>query len=156
MKVALTKQAIWLCCLHEQGDLCWGELGSRGTNEIQCCKARKKQELSHKLTIMWRVFLLVLLFVFINCFVPSYHWQITFIMLNRFCLLRETSHPLLLMVIIKLDGIPSKIKWRFHVSFTLYFKSYRYFLKKVLFCLVVLHELLHQQILFLTTFFNFI
>ena len=39
------------------------------------------------------------------------HQQITFVMLNRFCLLSQTPHsPLLLMNIIKLDGIPTKIK----------------------------------------------
>ena len=41
-----------------------------------------------------------------------YHWQITFVMLNRFCLLRKTSQSLLLMNNIKLDGIPSIIKWK--------------------------------------------
>ena len=135
MKVALTKRAIWLCCLHEQQDLCWGELCSRDTNEelgvpkeIQCYKARKKQQLSHRFETNVESFLLVFLFVLINCFVPRYHWQTTFIMLNRFCLLRKTSHPLLLIGNIKLDGIPSKIKWKLHASFTLYFKSYRYFL----------------------------
>ena len=63
MKVALTKGEIWMCYLHEQQDLCWGELGSRDTNEklrvppeIQCYKARKKQQLSHRLTLMLRVF----------------------------------------------------------------------------------------------------
>ena len=52
MKVALTKRVMWLCCLHEQRDLCWGELGSRDTNEelevpqeTQCYKVRKKQQL---------------------------------------------------------------------------------------------------------------
>ena len=36
--------------------------------------------------------------------------QINFVTLNRFCLLRKTSHPLFLMDNIKLGGIPSKIK----------------------------------------------
>ena len=48
------------------------------------------------------------------------HQQITFVMLNRFCLSSQTPHsPLFLMNIIKLDGIPTKIKWRIHALLTL-------------------------------------
>ena len=56
-------------------------------------------------------FLLVFLFVFIISFVPPRdHRQTTLVTLNRFCLLKKTSHPLFLMDNIKLDGIPIKIK----------------------------------------------
>ena len=48
-------------------------------------------------------------------------------MLNRFCLLRKTSHPLFLMDNIKLDGISSKIK--FYI-FALYFKFTGIFYEK--------------------------
>ena len=72
---------------------------------------KQEQQLSHKLTLMHvESFLLVFLFVFINCLVPRDHQQIAFVMLNRFCLLRKTSHPLFLMDYIKLDEILSKIK----------------------------------------------
>ena len=46
MKAAQSKQATWLYCLHEQRDLCRGELALRDTNEkleespeIKCYKA---------------------------------------------------------------------------------------------------------------------
>ena len=71
MKVALTKRVIWLCCLHEQRDLCWGELESRDNNEelevpqeTQCYKVRKKQQLSLKLTLMLRIFYCCFFFFF--------------------------------------------------------------------------------------------
>ena len=93
----------------------WGELASRGTDEeleepqeIQCYKAEAAVEPQIKINV--ESFLLVFLFVFINCFVPRDHEQITSVMLNRFSLLCKTSHPLFLMDNIKLDGIPSKIK----------------------------------------------
>ena len=115
MKAAQSKQATWLCCLHEQRDLCWGELALRDTNEkleesqeIKCHKAEAAIE--PQINTNLESFLLVFLFVFINCFVPRDQWQITFVMLKIFCLLRKTSHLLFLMDNIKLDGIPSKIK----------------------------------------------
>ena len=55
-------------------------------------------------------FLLVFLFVIISFVPPRDHRQITFVTLNRFCLLKKTSHPLFLMDNIKLDGTPIKIK----------------------------------------------
>ena len=92
------------CCLHNQLGLCRGELPSRDTNEeleepqeIQCYKAEAAIEPQINNN-------------FINCFVPKDHRQITFVTLNRFCLLRKTSQPLFLMDNIKLDGIPSKIE----------------------------------------------
>ena len=139
MKAPLSKRASWLCFLHKKWHLCWGELAwcnhgqARDINEeleepqeIQCYKA--EATIKPQINTNVESFLLVFLFVFINCFVPRDHWQITFVMLDRFCLLRKTSHPLFLMDNIKLDGIPSKIKWKLHASFTLYFKSYRCFL----------------------------
>ena len=122
------------CFFCTRNKICAGEnLASRDTNEeleepqqIQRYKAEAaiKPQINNNVEI----FLLVFLFVFVTCFVPRDHWQITFVMLNRFCLLCKTSHPLLLMDDIKLDGIPSKNKWKLDASFTLYFKSYRYFL----------------------------
>ena len=63
------------CCLHNQLDLCWGELASRDTNEeleepqeIQCYKAEAAIEPQINTNV--ESFLLVFLFVFINCFVP--------------------------------------------------------------------------------------
>ena len=52
----------------------------------------------------------LLVFLFISRFVPRGYWQITFLMLNGFCLLRKTSHPEFLMDNIKPYRIPSKIK----------------------------------------------
>ena len=105
-----------------------GELASKVTNEelkepqeIQCYKA--KTAIEPQINTNVESSLLVLLFVFINCLVPRDHRQITFVMLNMFNLLRKISHPLFLMDNIKRDGIPSKIKWKIHASFTLYFKS---------------------------------
>ena len=51
-------------------------------------------------------------------------WQITFVTLNKFCLLNTLL--LFLMDSIKLDGVPSKIKWKIHGCFTciLLIKSY--------------------------------
>ena len=54
--------------------------------------------------------------------------QITFVTLNRFCPLSEL--PLFLMDNDKMDRIPTKIKWKIHTFFTLYFKFWRYFLWK--------------------------
>ena len=115
MKAAQSKQATWLCCLHKQRDLCWGELALIDTNEkleesqeIKCHKAEAAIE--PQINTNLESFLSVFLFVFINCFVPRDYWQITFVMLKIFCLLRKTSHLLFLMDNIKLDGIPSKIK----------------------------------------------
>ena len=115
MKAAQSKQATWLCCLHKQRDLCWGELALRDTNEkleeseeIKCYQAEAAIEPQINTNV--ECFLLVFLSAFINCFVPRDHWQINFVMLNIFCLLRKTSHLLFLMDNIRLDGIPSKIK----------------------------------------------
>ena len=87
---------------------------------------------------------MVFLFVFINCFVPRDHWEITFVML-RFSLLCKTFHPLFLMGNIKLEKDTCQFYIVFQVLKGLLIKS---------FCLV-LHELLHQKISFLATFFNF-
>ena len=49
------------------------------------------------------------------------HWQITFITLNRFCaLIKKNPTSLFLIDNIKLDGVPTKIKWKIHTL--LYFK----------------------------------
>ena len=68
------------CCLHNQLDLCWGELASRDTNEeleepqeIQCYKAEAAIEPQINTNI--KSFLLVFLFAFINCFVPRDYRQ---------------------------------------------------------------------------------
>ena len=53
-------------------------------------------------------------------------WQITFVTLNKFSLLNTLL--LFLMDSIKLDGVPSKIKWKIHGCFTLCHKFWRYFL----------------------------
>ena len=52
------------------------------------------------------------------CFVRDCQ-QITFAMLTRFYLLSKNP---------KMNRIPSKIKWKIHALFTLYFKFWRYFL----------------------------
>ena len=91
--------------------------------------------------------------------------MVTFVMLNRFCLFRKKTLanpalPLLLLTeSIKLDGVTNKIKWKMHTCFTFYFKLWRYFLLCVtrysypgVSFLFVLHQFLHQQILF---FYNF-
>ena len=58
--------------------------------------------------------------------------QITFIMLNRFCSLSKLSPPPLplLMNKAKLDGIPSKIKWKMHVFWYIVFQVLKLFLIK--------------------------
>ena len=116
------------CCLHNQLDLCWGELASRDTNkeleepqEIQCYIAETAIE--PQINTNLESLLSVFLFVFINCFVPRDHWQITLVMLNKFSLLLKTSHLLFLIENINLVGIPRKIKWKIRANFTLYFKS---------------------------------
>ena len=49
--------------------------------------------------------------------------QITFVTLNRFCLLsKKPSTPLFLTDNIKIDRIPIEIKSKIHTFFTLYFK----------------------------------
>ena len=115
MKATLSEQDVDVCRTNY---ICAGrgELASRGTNEeleepqkIQCYKAEPEAAIEPQINTN-ESFLLVLLFVFINCFVPRDHRQITFVMLNRFGLLCKTSHPLFLMDNIKLDGIPSKTK----------------------------------------------
>ena len=116
------------CCLHDQLDLCWAELASRDTNE-ELEEPQETQGYKAEAAIEPQIntnvasFLLVFLIVFINCFVARDHRKITFVTLNRFCLLSKTYHLLFLMDNIKLDGIPSKTKWKIHTSFTLYFKS---------------------------------
>ena len=76
MKAALSEQRS--CCQHDQLDLCWGELASRNTNEeleepqeIQCYKAQAAIEPQVNTNV--ESFLLVFLFVFINCFVLRDH-----------------------------------------------------------------------------------
>ena len=44
--------------------------------------------------------------------------QLTSIMLNKFCLLSQTPNPLFLTDNTKIDGIPTKIKWKIHDLFT--------------------------------------
>ena len=58
--------------------------------------------------------------------------QITFIMLNRFCSLSKLSPPplSLLMNKTKLDGIPSKIKWKMHVFWYIVFQVLKLLLIK--------------------------
>ena len=69
--------------------------------------------------------------------------QITFVTLNGCCSLSEPTPtpptpphththtwPLFLTNNGKMDRIPTKIKWKIHTSFTLYFKFWRYFLQK--------------------------
>ena len=137
MKAALSKRVTWLCYLRQQRDFCWGELASSDANEeleepheIQCYKAKAAIELQINTNV--ESFLLVILFVLVNYFVPLYfdHWQITFVMVNRFPQLHKTCQhqPQFLMDNIKLDEIRSKIKWKLRASFTLYFKSYWYLL----------------------------
>ena len=86
--------------------------------------------------------------------------QITFIMLNRFWSLSKKLFILLFLTNnIKLDGIPTKIKWKIWACFTLYFKfwegtsvkSYNMQLPVILF--FVSHQFLYQQIAF---FYNFL
>ena len=148
MKATLSDEVAVVCMTNQ---ICagWGELASRDTNEeleepqeIQCYKAEAAIEPQINTNV--ESFLLVFLFVFINCFVSRDHRQITLIMLNRFSLLRKTPHPLFLMYNIKLDTCQFYIV--FPVSKVLLIKS---------FCLVLL-KLLHQKISFFTTFFNVI
>ena len=48
--------------------------------------------------------------------------------LNRFCLLSNPpSTPCSLKDTIKMERIPTKIRWKIHTFFTLYFKFWRYF-----------------------------
>ena len=51
---------------------------------------------------------------------------------------------------IKLDGIPTKIKWKIHTLFPLYFNFWRYFLSKFIRCS---HQFLS---LFLSFYHNFL
>ena len=53
--------------------------------------------------------------------------RITFVTINTFFLLSK-PHPLFLTDNIKMDGIPTKNKWKMHTLFALYFKFWRYFL----------------------------
>ena len=109
---------------------------------------------SHKLTLMLRVFLMVL-FVFINCFVPRDHQQITFVMLNRFCLLCETSHPLLTMEISSLMEYKAKLNEKYmpvlHCISSLKGTSYKIFFLSCCFI-----QVLNKPISFFTSFLNFI
>ena len=59
-------------------------------------------------------------------------WQITFVMLNRFCPLNKTPYPapLFLTDNIKMDTISTAIKWKIH-AFTLYFKFLKVILVKL-------------------------
>ena len=45
-------------------------------------------------------------------------WQITFVTLNRFCLLQQKIPPFLFLTAnIKMDRIPTKIKWKINMLF---------------------------------------
>ena len=70
-------------------DLCGGDLESRDTSEkpqelqeIKCYKAEAPIEPQINTNV--ENFLLVFLFIFINCFVIRDHWQTTFITLDFF------------------------------------------------------------------------
>ena len=75
---------------------------------------------------------------------------VTFIMLNKFCLL-SNPHPLFLTENVKLDGMPTKTKSNLNVCFTLFqvliegtpVKSYKIQLPVFLF-LAVLYQFLKQ------------
>ena len=111
--------------LHDQLDICWGKLASRGISEelqeqqeiLRCYKTEAAIEPQINTNV--ESFLLVFLFVFIKFFLTRDHQQITFVKTSRFFLLSKTSHPLFLMDNIKLDGMPSKIKWKIHACFTI-------------------------------------
>ena len=96
MKAALSSAAVvWTINFL---DLCWGHLASTDTNEepqelqeIKCYKVEAPTEPQINTNV--EDFLLVFLFVFINCFVSRDHWQTTFITLNSFFLLSKTPTP---------------------------------------------------------------
>ena len=118
--------------------------------EIKCYKAEAAIEPQINTNV--ESLLLVFLFVFINCFVPRDHRQITFVALNRFCLLRKAFHPLFLMDNIKLDGIPSKIKRKYTLVLNCIssFKGTSY--KKFVFVLLFYISRYHFLQLFKTSF----
>ena len=133
------------CCFHNQLDLCWGELASIDTN------GELEAGIEPQINTNVESFLLVFLFIFINCFAQRNHREITFLMLNRFCLLRKTFHSQFLMNNIKLDGIPSKIKWKI---FYIVFQGTSY--KKLFLVLLTYMSLYISRYLFLQLFFKFI
>ena len=48
------------------------------------------------------------------------------------CYAKQTTHPCSYLTDnIKMDKIPTKINWKIHALFTLYFKFWKYFLQKV-------------------------
>ena len=58
------------------------------------------------------------------------HWQITFIILNRFCpLIKKNPTSLFLMDNIQLDGLPTKIKWKVHTVLCFKYKALYFFYK---------------------------
>ena len=75
--------------------------------------------------------------------------QITFITFNRFCPLNKTLYPAPLFLIdnIKMDRIPTTIKWKIH-AFTLYFN----FLKVII---IKLCKIQPPDLLFLVVFISF-
>ena len=88
--------------------------------------------------------------------------QITFVTFNGFWpLCKNPLTSLFWTDNIKLDGMPTKIKWKIQACFTLYskfweytcVKSYKIQLRVLLF--LVLHQFLYKQISFFTTFKNF-
>ena len=92
------------------------------------------------------------------------HQQITFSTLNRFCqFISKTLPPTQFLTdIIMLDGLPSKIKWKYtfflHCISSFEGTSHICFIIQSpgLLVLIVLHQFLHQQMSFFTTFYNFI
>ena len=102
--------------LHDQLDICWGKLASRGISKelqeqqeiLRCYKTEAAIEPQINTNV--ESFLLVFLFVFIKCFLTRDQQQITFVKTSRFFVLSKTSHPQFLLDNIKLDGMPSKIK----------------------------------------------
>ena len=53
-------------------------------------------------------------------------WQITFVTLNGFCLLKNPHPPVLNRQYQDWYNIPTKIKWKIYALFTLYFKFWWY------------------------------
>ena len=78
--------------------------------------------------------------------------QITFVMLDRFCLLSK-PHPHSHVLNgqyhqNKMDRIPTKIKWYIHSHFTLYFKFWRHVLRFVRWS----HQIFYLLLLLLAAF----
>ena len=135
MKATLSDVAVG--CTTNQICAGRGELASRDTNEeleepqeIQCYKAEATIEPQINTNI--QSFLLMFSFVFINCFVPKDHRQITFVMLNRFSLLRRTSRPCSRWTISSMMEYQAKLNERYmpvlHCISSLKGTSYKKFL----------------------------